>query len=54
MAFYPAHCDNICKECEKNKSGWCIWKDIAVCNYSETINTTKINPELYKPKIIYY
>lgn len=27
MAFYPAHCDNICKGCEKNKEGWCIWKD---------------------------
>lgn len=31
MAFYPAHCDNICKGCKKkNKSNWCIWKDRGV------------------------
>lgn len=30
MAFYPAHCDNICKGCEKNKADWCIWKDRGV------------------------
>ena len=34
MAFYPAHCDNVCYECEKNKSGWCIWKDRSVSDGS--------------------
>ena len=33
MAFYPAHCDNNCKGCEKNTCGWCIWKDRATPEY---------------------
>lgn len=33
MAFYPAHCDNICNGCEKNKCGWCIWKDRSTPEY---------------------
>lgn len=33
MAFYPAHCDNVCKGCEQNKCGWCDWKDRATPEY---------------------
>lgn len=38
MAFYPAHCDNRCYECEKNQSGWCIWKDRSVSDGNTAIN----------------
>lgn len=34
MAFYPAHCDNKCDGCEKNRSEWCIWKDKPTSKYS--------------------
>lgn len=36
MAFYPAHCDNICEGCEKNHSDWCIWKDRGVSGNTVT------------------
>ena len=29
MAYYPAHCDNICEGCNMNRSGWCIVFDKA-------------------------
>lgn len=35
MAFYPAHCDNNCKGCEKNSCGWCLWKDRATPYYND-------------------
>ena len=44
MAFYPAHCDEQCKECEKNQCGWCIWKDQATPYYStESFTATQTN-----------
>lgn len=42
MAFYPAHCDNICKGCEKNKGGWCIWKDRSICGVNASPNGHKL------------
>lgn len=30
MAYKPASCDQICQGCEKNASGWCVWKDTPV------------------------
>lgn len=29
MAYYPAHCDNICEGCDMNRNGWCIAFDKA-------------------------
>ena len=44
MAFYPAHCDEQCKECEKNQCGWCIWKDQATPYYNtESFTATQTN-----------
>lgn len=43
MAFYPAHCDNICKGCEKNKAGWCIWKDRGVGGVTTAIEAINEN-----------
>lgn len=50
MAFYPAHCDNICKGCEKkNKSNWCIWKDRGVGGATTAIEALKDNePKSFK------
>ena len=42
--FYPAHCDEQCKECEKNQCGWCIWKDQATPYYNmESFTATQTN-----------
>ena len=38
MAYFEAHCDSNCIGCEKNRSGWCIWKDIAVRGLGYTRN----------------
>lgn len=44
MAFYPAHCDEQCKECEKNHCGWCIWKDQATPYYNtDSFTATQTN-----------
>lgn len=47
MAFYPAHCDNNCKGCEKNTCGWCIWKDRATPEYKTA--AFKTNSKDYEP-----
>lgn len=34
MAFYPAHCDNNCKDCVMNNGcGWCIFYDTPLSSY---------------------
>lgn len=36
MAFYPAHCDNNCKDCSQNNhSGWCIAFDIPIASTAQ-------------------
>ena len=29
MAYFPATCDYDCKDCSKNKCGWCVFLDRA-------------------------
>lgn len=45
MAFYPAHCDDKCRDCEKNICGWCIWKDRATPYYLPQKNINTLNNE---------
>lgn len=50
MAFYPAHCDNNCKGCEKNSCGWCVWKDIATPEYkTEVFEIETVKSKYAKP-----
>ena len=61
MAYFPASCDNDCKDCSQNKCGWCAFLDrptmdalektanesvtINPYNYSTTITGTKEDKE---------
>jgi len=54
MAYFPASCDNDCKDCSQNKCGWCAFYDrpcSITANQAVTINpynysaTTTVNQE---------
>lgn len=47
MAFYPTHCDNNCKDCEKNFCGWCLWKNRATQYYETEAFKALNNPIIY-------
>jgi len=49
MAYFPASCDYICKDCSQNKCGWCAFHDCPTVSnvfenpqsYSTTVNANK-------------
>lgn len=50
MAYFPASCDNDCKDCPQNKCGWCAFLDRPVSTDATT--ATIINPYNYSATII--
>ena len=48
MAYFPASCDNDCKECSQNKCGWCAFHDCPVITTAATNYCDDLKAIVYK------